>query len=199
MAFLWRPRRDFFSFVRSLANQRLIRECWNVIKGSLFFINIIPASSQIEEDDPEKYKEAVAILTTKLFADLERKRRLMEDKISEDAQKKREAELEAEERKQIEKEFNKNWEESRQGRVNSWLSFTGKVPAASGEAAAPAAPPAPPTTARVEGAFGAAPLPQMPAQSRDLGASAAVKVKKKKEKRFSPMGFRPPKHKPESR
>merc|ERR1712038_1625353 len=79
----------------------------------------------IEEDNPVLYKKAVGILTMKLFADLERKRQQNEDKISQDAKKKREKELEDEARKEKIKEFEKNWEESRQGRVDSWLSFTG--------------------------------------------------------------------------
>ena len=72
------------------------------------------------------------ILTMKLFADLERKRRQLEQKASDEAARKREAELEAEERKNIEKEFAKNWEDSRQGRVDSWLHFkTGACPMSS--------------------------------------------------------------------
>ncbi len=55
----------------------------------------------IDEDDPEKYKQAVKVLTMKLFADLERKRRTLEAKISEDAAKKRAAELEAEEKRDM--------------------------------------------------------------------------------------------------
>ena len=78
---------------------------------------------QIDEDDPAKFKQSVHILTMKLFADLERRRRQQEDKISTDAARKREQELDNEERKSIEKEFAKNWEDSRQGRVNSWLNF----------------------------------------------------------------------------
>jgi len=81
---------------------------------------------RIDEDDPEKYKHAVHVLTMKLFADCERKRRDMENKISEDANRLAEEEKKATERKDKEKEFAKNWEESRQGRVNSWLNFTGK-------------------------------------------------------------------------
>ena len=77
----------------------------------------------IEEDNPVLYKKAVAILTMKLFADLERKRQQNEDKISSDAKKKREKEIEEEEKKEKIKEFEKNWEDSRQGRVDSWLSF----------------------------------------------------------------------------
>ncbi len=54
-------------------------------------------------------------------------------------------------------EFETNWEESRQGRVDSWMSFQ-------------------------KGAAG-----------------AGGKHKEKKAKKFSPIGFRPPKTKPESR
>lgn len=89
----------------------------------------LPATGEnikIEEDDPIAYKHAVAILTMKLFADLERKRRENENKISNDAAKTREAQLQAEEKRTVEKEYTKNWEDSRQGRVNSWLNFTGK-------------------------------------------------------------------------
>merc|ERR1711894_355181 len=84
---------------------------------------------KIDEDDPSKFKQSVHILTMKLFADLERKRKQLEQKASDEAARKRETELAAEERKNAEKEFAKNWEDSRQGRVNSWLNFaSGKAP-----------------------------------------------------------------------
>ena len=132
----------------------------------------------IEEDNPVSFKRAVYVLTMKLFADLERKRRAHEQKLSDNAAKKRAAELEAEERKNMEKEFTKNWEESRQGRVNSWMDFrSGKTASTS------AAPPA-----------GASAVPSA------VPSAAPKKAKKeKKAKKFSPMGFRPPKTKPESR
>merc|ERR1711893_148109 len=78
-------------------------------------------STVIEEDDPVHFKKAVNILTMKLFADLERKRQANENKISEDERKKREKEIEEENKKAKIQEFEKNWEESRQGRVNSWM------------------------------------------------------------------------------
>ncbi len=96
-----------------------------------------------------------------------------------------------------EKEFLKNWEESRQGRVNSWLSFhKGKTclvpdaapPGTSGAAAT--------TTAPSSSRMAAAPPP--PPIAAEAGGGKEKK-KKKKEKKFSPMGFRPPKTKPESR
>jgi len=138
---------------------------------------------RIEEDDPEMYKKAVHILTMKLFADLERRRKQLESKASEEAAKKRELELAAEEKKNNEKEFAKNWEESRQGRVNSWLNFTCGKTHQEGSTPAPS-----------NAAGSSAKIP--------MSAPAEIPVekkKKKKEKRFSPMGFRPPKHKPESR
>lgn len=120
-------------------------------------------SYAVDEDDPIKFKIAVNILTMKLFADQERKRQMNEDKISSDAKKKREKEIEEEEKKERIKEFEKNWEESRQGRVDSWMSFT-------------------------KGAGGGL------VKSKEPG-----KIKEKKSKKFSPIGFRPPKTKPESR
>jgi len=121
----------------------------------------------VEEDDPIKFKIAVNILTMKLFADLERKRQMSEDKISADAKKKREKEIEEEEKKSMIQEFEKNWEESRQGRVDSWMSFTKSA---------------------------------KPKRSDDDQFSSGGKAKKeKKSKKFSPIGFRPPKPKPESR
>ena len=146
---------------------------------------------QIEEDDPEVHKHAIHVLTMKLFADLERKRRDMENRISEEAGRKREAELKAEERKNMEKEFAKNWEETRQGRVNSWLNFTGKKP--SPKPAKPQPPP-PPQISTL------GPSSSTLVSSTHSQQSCSGKEKKKKEKKkFNPLGFRPPKHKPETR
>merc|ERR1712096_518556 len=118
-------------------------------------------STLIEEDDPVHFKKAVNILTMKLFADLERKRQANENKISEDAQKKREKELDEEARKEKIQEFEKNWEESRQGRVDSWMSFKKGVPG--------------------------------------TGGPGKEKKEKKIKNKYSPIGFRPPKPKPERR
>jgi len=123
----------------------------------------------LEEDDPIKFKLAVNILTMKLFADQERKRQMSEDKISEDAKKKREKELEDEDKKARLQEFEKNWEESRQGRVDSWLSFA------------------------------KANKKNNPEEAMVMAMGGGKEKKKKKEKKFSPIGFRPPKTKPEQR
>lgn len=127
----------------------------------------------IEEDNPFYFKKAVSILRMKLFADLERKRQQNENKISEEAEKKREKEIVDEERKEKIKEFETNWEDSRQGRVDSWMNFKGGKPAS-------------------------APV----AHKWEAGATKIKPGKEKKEKKakkFSPMGFKPPKTRPEQR
>nr|CAG4636511.1 EOG090X0DLG [Eubosmina coregoni] len=83
-------------------------------------------STRIEEDDPEKFRRAVYVMTIKLFADMERKRRELEQRDMEERKRKRETEMEAEEKAKVDKEWQKNFEESRQGRVSSWQKFQNK-------------------------------------------------------------------------
>jgi len=118
-------------------------------------------STIIDEDNPIFLKKTISIMIMKLFADLERKRKGHEDKISEDAQKKRDMEDEIREKKEMRETYAKNWEESRQGRVDSWMTFKGKKP------------------------FGS--------------TGKEIKEKKVKKSKYSPIGFRPPKPKPEQR
>lgn len=54
---------------------------------------------------------------------MERKRQQLDVRDMEERKRKREAEIEEEETKQVQKEFAKNFEESRQDRVNSWHDF----------------------------------------------------------------------------
>lgn len=66
--------------------------------------------TEVEEDDPIKYKHAVCVMTMKLFADMERKRRSQETRDMEERKRKREEEIEMEEKAKIEKEWIKNFE-----------------------------------------------------------------------------------------
>ncbi|CAK1546202.1 unnamed protein product [Leptosia nina] len=77
----------------------------------------------IPEDDPDKFKHAVYVMTMKLFADMERKRQHLETRDMEERKRKRETEIEQEEQMSFEKEWAKNFEESRQNRVDSWKTF----------------------------------------------------------------------------
>lgn len=54
---------------------------------------------------------------------MERRRQQLETRDMEERKRKREAEIEEEEKKKADKEWQKNFEESRQNRVQSWHSF----------------------------------------------------------------------------
>jgi len=79
--------------------------------------------TRLDEDDPEKLKRSVYVQTMKLFADLERKRRQRDQRDAEQRKRQREQEIEEEEALKRAKEWNKNFEESRATRVNSWHDF----------------------------------------------------------------------------
>lgn len=78
---------------------------------------------KIPEDDPGKYKHAIYVMAMKLFADMERKRQQLDQRDQEERKRKRESEIEDEDKRKAEKEWQKNFEESRQNRVNSWHDF----------------------------------------------------------------------------
>lgn len=80
-------------------------------------------SDAIPEDDSAKYKHAVYVMVMKLFADMERRRQQLEVRDQEERKRKREQEIEEEEQRNYQKEWQKNFEESRQNRVNSWQNF----------------------------------------------------------------------------
>lgn len=54
---------------------------------------------------------------------MERRRQQLETRDMEERKRKREGEIEEEERSKAENEWQKNFEESRQNRVNSWHDF----------------------------------------------------------------------------
>ncbi|XP_056413272.1 dnaJ homolog subfamily C member 8 [Hyla sarda] len=83
-------------------------------------------SVDVEEDDPEVFKQAVYKQTMKLFAELEIKRKEREAKEMHERKRQREEEIEAQEKAKREREWQKNFEESRDGRVDSWRNFQGK-------------------------------------------------------------------------
>ncbi|KAM4698896.1 dnaJ homolog subfamily C member 8 [Discoglossus pictus] len=77
----------------------------------------------VEEDDPEVFKQAIYKQTMKLFAELEIKRKEREAKEMHERKRQREEEIEAQEKAKREREWQKNFEESRDGRVDSWRTF----------------------------------------------------------------------------
>ncbi|ESO93357.1 hypothetical protein LOTGIDRAFT_96853, partial [Lottia gigantea] len=77
----------------------------------------------VPEDNIEKYKHAVYVQTCKLFADLERMRREKEAREMHEKKRKAEEDADEEEKKKMQKEWDKNFEASRTGRVDSWRNF----------------------------------------------------------------------------
>ncbi|KAF3707303.1 DnaJ -like protein subfamily C member 8 [Channa argus] len=80
----------------------------------------------VEEDDTELFKQAVYKQTMKLFAELEIKRKEREAKEMHERKRAREEEIEAAEKAKREREWQKNFEETRDGRVDSWRNFQAK-------------------------------------------------------------------------
>jgi len=81
---------------------------------------------KIDEDDPDKYRHAVYVMTCKLFADVERlKVRESEKKVEE--KKRKAVEKEEEDKKaKVQKQWDTNYEETRQTRISSWQNFKTK-------------------------------------------------------------------------
>uniref|UniRef100_A0A3P8VAU3 DnaJ (Hsp40) homolog, subfamily C, member 8 n=1 Tax=Cynoglossus semilaevis TaxID=244447 RepID=A0A3P8VAU3_CYNSE len=80
----------------------------------------------VEEDDPEVFRQAVYKQTMKLFAELEIKRKEREAKDMHERKRAREEEIETAEKAKRDREWQKNFEETRDGRVDSWRSFQAK-------------------------------------------------------------------------
>ncbi|MBN3278495.1 DNJC8 protein, partial [Polyodon spathula] len=83
-------------------------------------------STVVEEDDPEMFRQAVYKQTMKLFAELEIKRKEREAKDMHERKRQREEEIEAHEKAKRDREWQKNFEETRDGRVDSWRTFQAK-------------------------------------------------------------------------
>ncbi|XP_018574890.1 dnaJ homolog subfamily C member 8-like isoform X3 [Anoplophora glabripennis] len=118
---------------KTLENEETRKKCLDTIEEAVGRTDLMLAEKRkkakkegrdgIPEDDPAKYKHAIYVLTMKLFADMERKRRELAGRDQEERKRKREAEIEEEENAKEQKEWQKNFEESRQNRVESWQSF----------------------------------------------------------------------------
>uniref|UniRef100_A0A8C5A1I5 DnaJ (Hsp40) homolog, subfamily C, member 8 n=2 Tax=Gadus morhua TaxID=8049 RepID=A0A8C5A1I5_GADMO len=80
----------------------------------------------VEEDDPEMFRQAVYKQTMKLFAELEIKRKEREAKDMHERKRAREEEIETAEKAKRDREWQKNFEETRDGRVDSWRTFQSK-------------------------------------------------------------------------
>lgn len=125
-------------------------------------------------------------MVMKLFADMERRRQQLEQRDMEERKRTREAEIEEEERRRADKEWQKNFEESRQNRVTSWHSFQS---AAKSTAAA---------DRDRDAAGGSSSSSAAGAAGSASAFNPAVTAKKAKKPKKMSM-FNPPKLKPETR
>ncbi|XP_018575949.1 dnaJ homolog subfamily C member 8-like isoform X2 [Anoplophora glabripennis] len=105
---------------KTLENEETRKKCLDIIEEAVGRTDLMLAEKRkkakkegkdgIPEDDPAKYKHAIYVLTMKLFADMERKRRELAERDQEERKRKREAEIEEEEKVKAQKEWQKNFE-----------------------------------------------------------------------------------------
>jgi len=84
-----------------------------------------------EQREMGRIKEAltdVVIMNeaSKVFAEIEKKRVQLEERDAQEKKRKREQELVADEKRKKDKEYQENWEQNRDTRVNSWRNFAQK-------------------------------------------------------------------------
>ncbi|CAK5081735.1 unnamed protein product [Meloidogyne enterolobii] len=80
----------------------------------------------VEEDTPAGYARALWVTVTKCFADREKKRKMLEERANDEKRRLAEAVQTASEKRQLEEEYRKNYEESRDERRCSWREFMKK-------------------------------------------------------------------------
>ncbi|EFO21365.1 hypothetical protein LOAG_07124 [Loa loa] len=81
---------------------------------------------KIPEDEPAAYNKALWVVVTKVFADREKKRKMLEDRANDEKRRIAEEMLAAAEKRKREEEFAKNYEESRDERRGTWRQFMAK-------------------------------------------------------------------------
>ncbi|CAI8007382.1 DnaJ homolog subfamily C member 8 [Geodia barretti] len=80
----------------------------------------------IEEDDPEKYRQALRNTLTKLFADVEMKKKKLEERDQSERKRQKEQEGAEQDKVKRQKEWKQDWDAKRNDRVDSWRTFQQK-------------------------------------------------------------------------
>lgn len=78
----------------------------------------------VPEDDPLKFKLAVKIMISRMFAEFEQRKKQLEEKDKEMKKAAQEAQAEKEFMEALKKKEEKLWEKTRQKRVNSWRAWS---------------------------------------------------------------------------
>eukprot|EP00310_Coccolithus_braarudii_P014903 CAMPEP_0183351154 /NCGR_PEP_ID=MMETSP0164_2-20130417/23395_1 /TAXON_ID=221442 /ORGANISM="Coccolithus pelagicus ssp braarudi, Strain PLY182g" /LENGTH=272 /DNA_ID=CAMNT_0025523265 /DNA_START=34 /DNA_END=852 /DNA_ORIENTATION=- len=79
---------------------------------------------KVPEDDPEKMALAVKVMISRMFAEFESRKRMLETRDMEQRKKAKEEQAEREFMEALAKREQKMWEKSRQKRVNGWRSWS---------------------------------------------------------------------------
>ncbi|XP_014678036.1 PREDICTED: dnaJ homolog subfamily C member 8-like [Priapulus caudatus] len=119
---------------KTLENEELYKRCLAVIEEAKEMTKHMVEEKRkklkkegkppsVDEDDSSKMDHSIYVQTMKLFADMERKRREQDMKEMHERKRKREEEIAAAEKQKMDAEWQKNFDESRDGRVNSWRDF----------------------------------------------------------------------------
>ena len=78
----------------------------------------------VPEDDPHKFKMAVKIMISRMFAEFEQRKKQLEEKDKEMKKASQEAQAEKEFMEALKKKEEALWEKTRQKRVNSWRNWS---------------------------------------------------------------------------
>lgn len=103
-----------------LENEETRTKCMAIIEEAKERTNLmisdkrkkLKKDERVEEDDPEIYKRSIYVMTMKLFAEAERRKRSLEQRSMEEKKRQREQEIEKEEEYALQKEWQKNFDVS---------------------------------------------------------------------------------------
>lgn len=101
-----------------IENEETRKKCLDIIEEAKERTNLMISEKKkklkknepIEDEQPENYKRAIYVMTMKLFAEAERRRRNLEQRNMEEKKRQREQEIEEEEKVVLQREWQKNFD-----------------------------------------------------------------------------------------
>lgn len=101
-----------------IENEETRKRCLDIIEEAKERTNLMISEKKkklkknepVEEEEPERYKRAIYVMTMKLFAEAERRRRNLEQRNMEEKKRQREQEIEEEEKMRTQREWQKNFD-----------------------------------------------------------------------------------------
>lgn len=100
-----------------IENEETKNRCLQIIEEAKERVNLTISEKKkkkknesIDDEEPENYKRSIYVMTMKLFAEAERRRRNLEQRTMEEKKRQREQEIEEEEKTAIQREWQKNFD-----------------------------------------------------------------------------------------